>query len=815
MFPVIRNWFLAIGFVFGGGFLVAKVENFDFGWKFHAGEVEGAEAVDFDDAGWRDVDLPHDWSIEGEFSKEHPSFSRGAWVQTGKVVYRKTFEVPAEAEGQRYVIYFGGAYRNSEVFLNGQLLGKRPLGYISFHYDLTEHLNFGGENVVTVKLDNSSQPGSRWYTGTGIYRHVKLITSGKLFVPVWGNRIVADDYTDKSAEVKLETTVRNDFEEARELVIRHKAFEPGGTLSATVEGALTLEAGEEQMMNLRLDVPNPQIWSQETPNLYEVVTELLVDGVVVYSEKETTGIRRLEFSAAEGFKLNGEVVKLKGVCLHHAGGPIGAAIYPRTTERQLEILREMGCNAIRTAHNPFSEEFLDVCDRMGFLVMNEMFDEWEIVKEPATTQNGKKIRIPVDYYAGIFQEWADRDLRDFVLRDRNHPSVIMWSIGNEIDQMHEEEGAHIGKRLGDIVRELDDRPITNGVNGYGWDKYPNDEAVATSDIIGYNYIFQKGFDREWEIHSDRMTVVTEHQSAQAFYPRSTYLYGKAEKEFWDKLGYEELDAREWVESRGLVGPKGVDAWRLVKERPHVMGIFIWTGWDYLGEVIPWGWPARSSCFAPIDLCGFPKDGYYFYQSQWTEEPMVHVFPHWNLEGATGEPVQVYTYTNGDEVELYQDGKLVGKQSNDREGVRYQVWDLVYQPGELKAVSYRDGKVVAEKVVKTVGEPAKIEVTTRRAEMKANGQDLIYVECTILDKDGNEVPTANNMLKFDLEGPAVIAGIGNGDSMGLEPFHANPRSAFHGKSLAILKSTQEAGVITCTVSGEGLETAVIDLKAVTP
>lgn len=791
----------------------SKKESFDFGWKFHAGAIDGAESSMLDDSSWRTVDLPHDWSIEGTFSKDNPSFSRGGWLPTGKVVYRKKFFVPEADENKRVVIYFDGAYRNSEVYVNGHLLGMRPLGYIAFHYDMTDYLRVGGENVVTVKLDNSQQPGSRWYSGTGLYRHVDLITTDKLYVPVWGNCIVADTFTRDQATLKIETKVQNDLGTAKQVVLRHKAYSPKGKVVSIRDHTVAVPAGKEVTVNGLLDVSKPQLWSQEQPNLYTIETELIVDGAVVYSEKNTTGIRSLEFDKNEGFKLNGNVTKLKGVCLHHAGGPLGAAVHRRTIERQLEKLREMGCNAVRTAHNPFSEEFLNTCDRMGFLVMNEMFDEWEVPKSPATTQNGNKIRIPVDFYAErYFKEWSRRDLTDFVLRDRNHPSVIMWSLGNEIDQMRKPEGAVIGQRLKEVVRKLDNRPVTNGVNGYGWGVWPDPDAAAVSDIHGYNYIKEDGFTKERELNPDALAIVTEHESAQSFYPRGTYLYGAAKQAWWDALGYEGMEAQEWVEKRDIRGVPGIEAWAAVKKRPYVMGLFIWTGWDYLGEVIPFGWPARSSSFAPIDLAGFPKDGYFFYQSQWTDQPMVHIFPHWNLDGMEGQTVTVYGYTNGDEVELFQDGKSVGKQRNDPRGVEYQKWDVVYRPGELKAVSYRNGKVIAEKIVRTAGAPAKISVETRHKTMEANGQDLIYVECTLLDQAGNEVPTANNRIEFSVAGPALIAGVGNGNNMGLEPFQATGRSAFNGKCLAILQSTHESGKIICTIRSAGLKTTTIKLRS---
>ncbi|WP_066631491.1 glycoside hydrolase family 2 TIM barrel-domain containing protein [Labilibacter marinus] len=806
---------------------------FDFDWQFTQGEAADCENPNFIDKDWQTVNLPHDWSIQGSFSKDNPSFSRGGWLPTGKCAYRKSFDVDAGKKDQRFVIYFDGAYRNSEVYINGNLLGKRPLGYISFYYDMTPHINFGGSNVITVKLDNSSQPGSRWYSGTGIYRHVHLITTNKIYIPIWGNYIVANDADKEKAKLSIETKVQNDDIKDANYKVVYTVYNQKGIEVAKADTEQSVKARQEKLSKTEIVLVNPTLWNPENPHLYSVKTDIITDGNIIHSQTDKTGVRNLAYDNQNGFFLNGKNIKLKGVCLHHAGGPLGSAIYRRTTERQLEKLREMGCNAVRTSHNPFSEEFLNVCDSMGFLVMNEMFDEWEHGKSPATTQNGKKIRIPVDFYAKEFKEWSDRDLTDFLLRDRNHPSVVMWSTGNEIDEMKNEKGAPIGKRLADIIHKYDYRPLTNGVNGYAWNSYPTPEAEATSDIYGYNYIQDADFTREREKNPDAMVVVTECSSQQAFYPRGTYLFGdtnkkveqqaknkpvvyypkEGKKEWWDKLEYEETDAYAWVEERRYDGgDRGMGTWSAVKKRPYVMGLFIWTGWDYLGEVIPFGWPARSSSFAPIDLCGFPKDGYYFYQSQWSDEPMVHIFPHWNLKGMEGKPVTVHGYTNGDEVELFQDGKSLGKKPNNREGVEYQSWDVVYQPGELKAVSYLNGKVHSEKIVKTAGEAATIKIETRRQSMKANAQDLIYVECTILDKDGNEVPTANNMMEFSITGPAEIAGVGNGDNMCLEPFKATNHSAFNGKCLAIIQSTKEAGAITVTATSAGLESTTVQLES---
>lgn len=678
---------------------------------------------------------------------------------------------------------------------------------------MTPYINYGGENVITVKVDNSSQPGSRWYTGTGIYRHTHLIITDNIYIPVWGNYIISDNVENDVATLDIETTINNDFKNDEIVDVVYTLLNNKGIeiKRITAHKDIRINGQNSRLLRAQLKVDNPNLWSTDSPYLYNLKTDVVKDGCIVYSQNDKIGIRTLGFDSDKGFLLNGKNVKLKGVCLHHDGGLIGSAVARKTIERQLHTLREMGANAVRTAHHPFSETFMNVCDSMGFLVLNEMFDEWEVVKKPSTTQNGKRIRISVDYYAKIFKEWADKDLTDFVLRDRNHPSVIMWSIGNEIEQMRKEEGAVIGKRLADIVHNLDYRPVTNGVNGYGWGKWPNEDAILTGDVLGYNYIKDDGFDKERKLHPDKPVVVTEHETAQNFYPRDTYLYGEQKDKWWNKLGYEFDEAYKWAEKRDLPGTSGIDAWKWVKSRTHVMGMFMWTGWDYLGETIPFGWPAKSSSFGVVDLCGFPKDGYYFYQSQWTDKPMVHIFPHWNLSGMEGKKVTVYGFTNADEVELFQDGKSLGKQKNDVDAVEYQQWNTVYSPGELKAVAYKDGKVVAEDIVRTAGSAYAIKIETDDSLIKADGQDLAYLECKIIDNKGNIVPIANNILEFEIEGPAEITGIDNGNNMCVESFKSMKHSAFGGRCLAVVRTGMRSGDVVVRVKSQGLEGDSIVLR----
>lgn len=785
-------------------------QPFDLNWKFYQGEALGAEEPNFNDKKWENVNLPHDWSIYGDFSQDNPTFSRGGWLPTGKCAYRKSFTPSNEDSSKRFVIYFDGAYRNSEVYINGELLGMRPFGYIAFHYDMTPHIKFGEENIITVKLDNSSQPGGRWYSGTGIYRHVYMVKTEKLHIPVWGEYVVADD-----KKFTLETTIKNEQEDSAEYALRYTVIDGDGReVAIKSTPSAKIEAGDSTVVKNEIKVANPRLWDIDNPHLYTIKTELLADNEVIQTEETKSGLRKFTFNHDTGFYLNGKNIKIKGVCLHHAGGAMGSAIHRRTIERQVEKLKEMGCNSIRTAHNPFSEEFLDVCDSMGMLIMSETFDEWELIKKPTIMVDGVKSNLPIDYYAKLFKEWSDRDFTDHILRDRNHTSIYTWCIGNEIEQLHKPEGAAIAFRLAKIVHDLDFRPVSNGAHGYGWNKWPLDDATAASDIYGYNYIKEAGMDKERKLRPYTMAISTEHESAQRFYPRGLYFFNKAEEDaWWSKLNYSKAGSYDWAtKRRDYIGTPAIEAWKAIKKRDYMMGVYIWTGWDYLGEVIPFGWPAHSSSFGVVDLAGFPKDGYYFYQSQWSQTPMVHVFPHWNWEGHEGEKIKISGFTNGDEVELFINGKSQGRKTNDVNGVEYQTWDVTYEPGELKAVSYRNGAVYAQKTIKTADKPAAISTYTRNKTMRVGGQDLIYVECTIVDENGNEVPTASNKLDFKVSGAATIAGVDNGDNMSLERFKANSRSAFNGKCLVILQSTQKAGDITLKISSKGLKSTTLNFES---
>jgi len=783
--------------------------DFDSGWKFTKGNAPQAIFPDFDDTKWTTVDLPHDWSIEGPFDRNNPAYSRGAWLPTGICYYRKTFRLPGWAKEKKIWIYFGGAYRNSEVWINGHYLGLRPFGYSSFFYDLTPYVLLNKENIIAVKLDNSSQPGSRWYSGTGIYRNVKLLIRDKLYIPVWGTHITTPIAQASQAVVRVESKIKNDHAEEQHFTFRSLLLDKEGMVLDQAFRKETLAAHTMGEFSLELKFDHPDLWSPEHPSLYRVKTTIETNGRLLYEEQFNTGIRWMDYDAQKGFLLNGEIVKIKGVCLHHDGGPLGAAVYRATLERQFTIMKEMGANAVRTSHNPMSEEFMNLCDSMGLLVLNEAFDEWQVPKAPPDyEESGKQVFHVVDHYANQFDAWAEKDLRDFVLRDRNHPCIFMWSLGNEIAQTQHKSGIAIAKRFTDIVHRYDERPTTVACNGYSGLKNPSyPEVIDMVDVYGINYAKSDQLTFDHQKWPQRKTIITECVSAQPLIRRGDYDLEP------DTLGVLQADGTDKGEGKGSVKylnfRTGITAWQTLLNNPNVMGMFIWTGMDFLGEVTPYPWPARSCFFGAVDLCGFPKDGYFFYQSQWKEKPMVHIFPHWNWEGKEGTTIPVGCFSNCDHVELFVNGKSVGKKQIDNKDVT--VFSVPYQKGELKAIGYSDvGKRIAEQRIYTAGRAYRIVLTSRKSVVKSGGRDLAYIECSITDKEGHPVPTADNLIEFTLEGPAQIIGVGNGDQFSHEPFKTNRRKAFNGKCLAIVKSGNKKGLFTLRAYSKGLQAASISI-----
>lgn len=803
--------------------------NFDEGWKFNLGDSAAYSQPDFNDSSWRSLNLPHDWAIEGDFSKENPSGTGGGALPGGIGWYRKTFTVPGYKEGEKVYIDFDGAYMNTTVYINGHELGTRPYGYASFSYDITPWLK-EGDNVIAVKVDNSDQPNSRWYSGCGIYRHVWLRKLDAIHVAQWGTYVTTSDITPDSATVNIATTVDNTSATDAEVTLTTRVIDPQGKVAATVTASDNIAAGKSATVNQTARVADPQLWSLDNPALYSVVTDVAVGGKTVDTYQTTTGIRTIEFTADKGFFLNGEQVKINGVCMHHDLGALGAAVNTRAIRRQLEILQEMGVNAYRASHNPPAPEVLALCDSMGILVMDEAFDMW------------RKRKTERDY-ARFFDEWHERDLTDLVTRDRNHPSIIMWSIGNEVleqwsdaaaDTLSLEEAnlilnfghgadklakdgdemsvnSMLTAKLADIVKQLDPtRPVTAGMN----EPNPGNHLIKSGalDVIGLNY-HDEWYDDAEKNYPGKPLLGSETVSAlmtRGYYKNPSDSIIIAPKR-WD-IPYEDpsFACSAYDNEHVPWGTTHENSLRRMKD-DRVMGQFIWTGFDYIGEPTPYGWPARSSYFGIVDLAGFPKDVYYMYQSEWRpDKTVLHLFPHWNW--TPGQTVDLLAYyNNADEVELFVNGKSQGVRSKG-DGEYHVMWRVPFEPGTIKAVSRKAGKTVAEQVINTAGEPAQIRLTPDRATIAADGNDLSFVTVEILDSDGNLCPTAVNEVTFTVEGAGQNEGVDNGNPISLERFKADSRKAMAGKALLIVRNNGKKGDINVKAVSPGLSDATITLKA---
>jgi beta-galactosidase len=782
--------------------------DFDKGWHFHLGDTTNAEQASFTDGKWRMLDLPHDWSIEGTFSKDNPATPEGGALPGGIGWYRKTFMVPASAKGKLMYIDFDGVYQKSTVWINGHELGFRPNGYISFEYELTPYLNFGGENIIAVKVDNSVQPNSRWYSGSGIYRNVWLVTTDKVAVDHWGTYFTTSDVSEKSAIVnaKIKIKATGGFSTITKI---YDADGKPAVLEPTIHSRSVLLAKPDydsiHVVNQEFHIINPKLWSTDNPYLYKAVTRVYSlddkSGQEKLEDEYTTtfGIRYFNFDPDKGFSLNGKYMKILGVCDHHDLGSLGSAVNTRALERQLEILKAMGCNGIRTSHNPPAPELLDLCDKMGFIVMDEAFDCWEWGK------------VKYDYHL-YFKEWHKRDLQDQILRDRNHPSVIIWSIGNEIPQQSDTSALRIAPELAAIVHSLDKtRPITTAN-----DRPDTNNKIIKSgaiDLIGYNY-HHFDYATFHDRYPGKKFIATETTSGlemRGYYdmPSDSIRIWPAG---WNKpfKGNPGNTVSAYDNVRPDWGSTHEPTWKVMKKYDFLSGMFIWTGFDYLGEPTPYSWPSRSSYFGIIDLAGFPKDIYYMYQSEWTNKTVLHIFPHWNW--TPGKLVDIWAYyNNADEVELYLNGKSLGIKKKVGDDL-HVMWRIPFEPGTLKAISRKDGKVVLTREIHTAGAPAKIELTADRSLIKADGKDLSFITVKILDKDGNVVPDAENLVNFKVNGNAFIASVDNGDEVSHDPFKADYRKAFHGLALAIVQAKEMPGDITFTATSDGLKSAVIVLKA---
>jgi beta-galactosidase len=777
-----------------------KVVDFNSDWYFYQGSLNGAAAYDHDHSKWKQLDLPHDWSIESSFDPETPAGVGGGALPGGIGWYRKVFTLEDNSVGKKVFIQFDGVYQNSTVWINEHELGTRPNGYISFEYEITPFLFTDKPNVLAVRVDNADQPNSRWYSGSGIYRDVRLVTKGSTYIPQWGVYITTPQVSKNEAQVMLETTVINTFDESKEIKISTEIFSQSGVQVA--EQAITKEiaSGEEVVAEQSFTITNPELWSVYDGTLYTAKTTLSIEETVYDNHYTRFGIRDFSFSAENGFVLNGEPVKIKGVCLHHDLGALGAAYNRRAMQRQLEIMIGMGVNSIRTSHNPPASDVLALCDEMGLLVMDEMFDMWAQGKTEFD-------------YSKHWEKWHKKDLEDFVKRDRNHPSVIMWSIGNEIIEQYDHDnpaGGEISSELAAIVRSLDDRLITAANN----DVSPDNSILKAGnlDIVGFNYNHD-AYEKVPQNFPNRPFIATETNSelsTRGYYDMpsdSVRVWPFA----WDELfteGNPDNTVSAYDHVRPPWGSTHEDTWKIVKANDFISGMFIWTGFDYLGEPTPYVWPSRSSYFGVVDLAGFPKDTYYFYQSEWSDDTVLHVFPHWNWEA--NQMVDVWAYYNhADEVELFLNGKSLGAKSKTDDELHI-MWRVPFQPGVIKAVSRKGGEEVLSKEIKTAGEPASIRLLADRSEVNAGVSDLSFITVEILDADGNLVPHADNLVSFSVSGEGFLRAVDNGDPTSHESFQAAERKAFFGKCLAVVQAGDVKGAITVTAESEGLALAKLQL-----
>lgn len=763
-------------------------QNFDNGWRFVLADSAQMSKTDYHDTHWRALNLPHDWAVEGDFLCSNPSGAGGGALPGGIGWYRKTFNLQKK-QGERYYIEFDGVYMNARVYINGKEVGYRPYGYSSFEYDITPYL-IAGRNVVAVRVDNSDQPNSRWYSGCGIYRHVWFTKTADVHVKHWGVHVVANPDGRISVTADVES-------QGKAYKVRNQVFDAQGRA-------------------VGLKVHRPHLWSVDDPYIYKVRTQVLVGGKVVDEVWTNTGFRSFRFDAKTGFWLNGKNMKLNGVCEHHDFGCLGAVVNEDAMHRKLVRLKEMGVNAIRSSHNPPAPELLNMCDTMGLIVMDESFDMWHRRK----TQND---------YARFFDEWHERDLSDLILRDRNHPSILMWSIGNEVleqwsyadaDTLTLEQANLIlnaghdastlakdgetsvntllADHLADIVRRYDTtRPITAGCN----EPSPNNHLFKGKalDIVGFNYHHQ-GIKDVPKNFPGRPFIMTESVSAlqtTGFYTMPSDSVIKAPKEWWLPYTDPSFKCSSYDNMHASWSSTHEETWDVVKHTPYVGGQFIWTGFDYIGEPTPYSYPARSSYFGIIDLAGQPKDVYYMYQSEWTNRPVLHLFPHWNW--LDGEQIDMWCYYNqADEVELYINGKSQGVRRKADSHQYHVMWRVTFEPGEVKVVARKDGKEVRQQTIHTAGQPHHLQLS-----IDYQGKNTTFVKVEVVDENGNRCPWAENQVFFDTD--ATIIGVDNGNQTSLERFKDNKRKAFFGRCFVVLD-----GHGTLKAKSYGLPTATIKL-----
>jgi beta-galactosidase len=818
--------------------------NADADWRFVLGDPSGAEAPQFADASWRTVNLPHDWSIESAPGKDNPTGSGGGFFPAGTGWYRKTFTAPKEWNGKRVSVEFDGVYKDATIFLNGKKLGTHPYGYTSFALDLTHYLDFSGPNVLAVRVDNSAQPNSRWYSGSGIYRHVRVVVTDSTHVAHWGVFVTTAEVSAGAAKLSLRTRAANESTEQTEVTVQTILKDRSGKQRGTAQSTITITPGKDIEISQSINVAQPALWSPESPTLYSATTQVLKNGKIVDEVITPFGIRTLSWSAEKGLLLNGKSIKLTGGSVHHDNGPLGAAAFDRAEERKVQLLKAAGHNAVRTAHNPPSPAFLDACDRLGLLVMDEPVDSW------------KASKVKFDY-GRDFDEWWQRDISSMVLRDRNHPSIVIWGIGNEIPELEVERGGAIGKQLADQVRSLDNtRPLTLAFPGTT--TTPNAEAVfSLLDITGYNYNILPSYAADHRQLPKRIMLTTESFPAKAF-----------------------------------------PLWEISKDNPFVLGDFAWTSMDYLGEsgigawsygtpeeaqigaqimgammnsptvdkmflgmangvdmmavmdqgkadpamkaamaVLFHGFPWHAAACGDLDLSGFRKPQSYYRDILWNGGDRVYAtvrlpepegkkiiavgwatyptLPSWSWQGQEGKEMEVEVYSGAENVRLFLNDKLIGEKPTGRDQEFKASFSVPFTPGTLKAVGVRGDRVVAESILTTAGKPVKLRLTADRTVVQADDQDLSFITVEAVDAEGRFQPNADQEVQFAIIGPGTIAAVGNGDGEDSASYQGDRRKLFQGRALVVVRASRQSGAITVTATAQSLSdgSVTIQTKAV--
>jgi len=790
-------------FMFSSCVFASQTLNFNGDWKFKKGHLDNAALPDFDDSSWEEVRLPHDWAVFGPFDPTGDG-ATGKLPWRGEGWYRKTFDLSPDDKGKRIYLLFDGIMAFPKVYMNGRLAGEWDYGYNSFFLDVTEWVIFNRLNVISIHVD-TRQHDSRWYPGAGIYRKIQMIITDPVHVPIWGNYVTTPDVRESWADVRVLTTVNNFSDEKLKINLETSILSPEGRVILTKSDEKDMARGQSFEFEQWFTLIRPRRWDIEDPVLYTVKTIVKKGDKICDTTITPFGVRTFQFTADDGFHLNGQRVQLKGVNLHHDHGPLGAAFYTRAMERQLEIMKEMGCNAVRNSHNVCAPEVLDLCDRMGLLVFDEAFDKWD----------GKAdILTDTDFY-----EFGERNMRNFVKRDRNHPSVVIWSVGNEIRDIQQNLNGGLSKlhAMVGYVRKYDPtRPVTmvcDMVHTVQWRHFDYYDLHCWN--YGQRYLPARNAD------PSKPVIISE--SASTVSTRGFYEWPlpATKTDFTQSLQVSsyDLNAPWWAEISD-------DDFMWQEQDRYICGEFVWTGFDYLGEPTPYSdqWAregkitreqvSRSSYFGIVDLCGIPKDRYYLYRSLWApQETTVHILPHWTWEGMEGQTIPVFVYTNGDCAELFLNGHSLGKASknpkseNSVERYRLMWNDVIYESGELKAVAYREGRVIGENVVRTAGKPAYLKLIPDRSRIDADGEDLCYILVEAYDKKGILCPHADHLVRFTIDGPADIAGVGNGNPQSTESFLADYRHLFFGKAMLIVRSVEGVeGRIKIVAKSDGLKEA---------